>query len=186
MCDSQTFSFAGKYLRQKRIDFQLPYDILWQWKHNQVRARTSPRAEGLIRDLRKQQDSYMRTVATSCILMNILVAAAVQGKKAFASVLNGNRFHYSISCKVATPRVPAKRAALVCPQTFILVPRSHRAAWSRPGGFGCSASRLRNFRPYFSWPGPSRVEFICHSQAEIFLPRKREKASSGRVLFQGL
>lgn len=30
------FLVAGKYLRQKRIDFQLPYDILWQWKHNQV------------------------------------------------------------------------------------------------------------------------------------------------------
>ncbi|XP_059499070.1 histone-lysine N-methyltransferase ASH1L isoform X3 [Stegostoma tigrinum] len=27
---------VGKYLRQKRIDFQLPYDILWQWKHNQL------------------------------------------------------------------------------------------------------------------------------------------------------
>ncbi|KFW80394.1 Histone-lysine N-methyltransferase ASH1L [Manacus vitellinus] len=27
---------GGKYLRQKRIDFQLPYDILWQWKHNQL------------------------------------------------------------------------------------------------------------------------------------------------------
>ena len=26
----------GKYLRQKRIDFQLPYDILWLWKHDQV------------------------------------------------------------------------------------------------------------------------------------------------------
>ncbi|XP_053559190.1 histone-lysine N-methyltransferase ASH1L [Bombina bombina] len=26
----------GKYLRQKRCDFQLPYDILWQWKHNQL------------------------------------------------------------------------------------------------------------------------------------------------------
>uniref|UniRef100_A0A8C5PI26 ASH1 like histone lysine methyltransferase n=1 Tax=Leptobrachium leishanense TaxID=445787 RepID=A0A8C5PI26_9ANUR len=26
----------GKYLRQKRSDFQLPYDILWQWKHNQL------------------------------------------------------------------------------------------------------------------------------------------------------
>uniref|UniRef100_A0A3Q2XDE1 Ash1 (absent, small, or homeotic)-like (Drosophila) n=1 Tax=Haplochromis burtoni TaxID=8153 RepID=A0A3Q2XDE1_HAPBU len=24
-----------KYLRQKRIDFQLPYDILWLWKHDQ-------------------------------------------------------------------------------------------------------------------------------------------------------
>ncbi|NWU52687.1 ASH1L methyltransferase, partial [Dromas ardeola] len=28
--------FSWKYLRQKRIDFQLPYDILWQWKHNQL------------------------------------------------------------------------------------------------------------------------------------------------------
>lgn len=28
--------FLGKYLRQKRIDFQLPYDILWLWKHDQV------------------------------------------------------------------------------------------------------------------------------------------------------
>lgn len=28
--------FPGKYLRQKRIDFQLPYDILWLWKHDQV------------------------------------------------------------------------------------------------------------------------------------------------------
>ncbi|KPP71262.1 histone-lysine N-methyltransferase ASH1L-like [Scleropages formosus] len=27
---------VGKYLRQRRIDFQLPYDILWQWKHNQL------------------------------------------------------------------------------------------------------------------------------------------------------
>ncbi|XP_069806925.1 histone-lysine N-methyltransferase ASH1L [Dendropsophus ebraccatus] len=26
----------GKYLRHKRCDFQLPYDILWQWKHNQL------------------------------------------------------------------------------------------------------------------------------------------------------
>lgn len=32
---------SGKYLRQKRIDFQLPYDILWQWKHNQVRDKKS-------------------------------------------------------------------------------------------------------------------------------------------------
>uniref|UniRef100_A0A8C5VNZ8 Histone-lysine N-methyltransferase ASH1L n=1 Tax=Microcebus murinus TaxID=30608 RepID=A0A8C5VNZ8_MICMU len=30
------FFVSGKYLRQKRIDFQLPYDILWQWKHNQL------------------------------------------------------------------------------------------------------------------------------------------------------
>lgn len=30
------FFFLGKYLRQKRIDFQLPYDILWLWKHDQV------------------------------------------------------------------------------------------------------------------------------------------------------
>lgn len=30
------FIFSGKYLRQKRIDFQLPYDILWLWKHDQV------------------------------------------------------------------------------------------------------------------------------------------------------
>uniref|UniRef100_S4RJQ8 Uncharacterized protein n=1 Tax=Petromyzon marinus TaxID=7757 RepID=S4RJQ8_PETMA len=27
---------VGKYLRQKRIDFQLPYDIDWQWKHFQL------------------------------------------------------------------------------------------------------------------------------------------------------
>ena len=27
---------VGKYLRLKRIDFQLPYDIQWLWKHNQV------------------------------------------------------------------------------------------------------------------------------------------------------
>lgn len=31
---------AGKYLRQKRIDFQLPYDILWLWKHDQVNNHT--------------------------------------------------------------------------------------------------------------------------------------------------
>uniref|UniRef100_A0A8C4RN22 Ash1 (absent, small, or homeotic)-like (Drosophila) n=1 Tax=Erpetoichthys calabaricus TaxID=27687 RepID=A0A8C4RN22_ERPCA len=30
---------VGKYLRQKRIDFQLPYDILWQWKHNQLHKK---------------------------------------------------------------------------------------------------------------------------------------------------
>ncbi|NWT18417.1 ASH1L methyltransferase, partial [Vireo altiloquus] len=29
-------TWAFIYLRQKRIDFQLPYDILWQWKHNQL------------------------------------------------------------------------------------------------------------------------------------------------------
>lgn len=26
----------GKYLRLKRIHFQLPYDVMWQWQHNQV------------------------------------------------------------------------------------------------------------------------------------------------------
>ncbi|TRY65112.1 hypothetical protein DNTS_009668 [Danionella cerebrum] len=30
---------VGKYLRQKRIDFQLPYDILWLWKHDQLHKR---------------------------------------------------------------------------------------------------------------------------------------------------
>ncbi|XP_011478936.1 histone-lysine N-methyltransferase ASH1L isoform X2 [Oryzias latipes] len=30
---------VGKYLRQKRIDFQLPYDILWLWKHDQLSKR---------------------------------------------------------------------------------------------------------------------------------------------------
>ena len=32
----------GKYLRQKRIDFQLPYDILWLWKHDQVMSLVKP------------------------------------------------------------------------------------------------------------------------------------------------
>ncbi|KAK0153526.1 Histone-lysine N-methyltransferase ASH1L [Merluccius polli] len=27
---------VGKYLRLKRIDFQLPYDVLWLWRHNQL------------------------------------------------------------------------------------------------------------------------------------------------------
>lgn len=35
------FFFSGKYLRQKRIDFQLPYDILWLWKHDQVSSFTN-------------------------------------------------------------------------------------------------------------------------------------------------
>lgn len=35
-CPVFVFVFSGKYLRQKRIDFQLPYDILWLWKHDQV------------------------------------------------------------------------------------------------------------------------------------------------------
>uniref|UniRef100_A0A8C5DEN9 Histone-lysine N-methyltransferase ASH1L-like n=1 Tax=Gouania willdenowi TaxID=441366 RepID=A0A8C5DEN9_GOUWI len=30
---------VGKYLRQKQIDFQLPYDILWLWKHDQLHKR---------------------------------------------------------------------------------------------------------------------------------------------------
>ncbi|XP_036423085.1 histone-lysine N-methyltransferase ASH1L [Colossoma macropomum] len=30
---------VGKYLRQKRIDFQLPYDILWLWNHDQLYKR---------------------------------------------------------------------------------------------------------------------------------------------------
>ncbi|KTF95446.1 hypothetical protein cypCar_00018437 [Cyprinus carpio] len=30
---------VGKYLRQKRVDFQLPYDILWLWKHDQLYKR---------------------------------------------------------------------------------------------------------------------------------------------------
>lgn len=41
VCDLQTFLVSGKYLRQKRIDFQLPYDILWQWKHNQVQDKVT-------------------------------------------------------------------------------------------------------------------------------------------------
>ncbi|KAM6968062.1 uncharacterized protein FYW47_006756, partial [Aplochiton taeniatus] len=27
---------VGKYLRLKRIDFQLPYDVMWLWRHNQL------------------------------------------------------------------------------------------------------------------------------------------------------
>lgn len=27
---------SGKYLRLKRIHFQLPYDVMWQWQHDQV------------------------------------------------------------------------------------------------------------------------------------------------------
>ena len=32
---------VGKYLRLKRIDFQLPYDVLWLWRHNQVHFTTT-------------------------------------------------------------------------------------------------------------------------------------------------
>lgn len=42
------FFFSGKYLRQKRIDFQLPYDILWQWKHNQVQNKNVTRCQDSI------------------------------------------------------------------------------------------------------------------------------------------
>ncbi|KAJ8005041.1 hypothetical protein DPEC_G00142520 [Dallia pectoralis] len=27
---------VGKYLRMRRIDFQLPYDVMWLWSHNQL------------------------------------------------------------------------------------------------------------------------------------------------------
>lgn len=45
---------------------------------------------------------------------------------------------------------------------------------------------LRNFRPYFSWINPSRVEFIFHLQAEIFVLRKEEKLFNSFVLFKEL
>ncbi|XP_076137009.1 histone-lysine N-methyltransferase ASH1L-like isoform X3 [Alosa pseudoharengus] len=35
---------VGKYLRLKRIDFQLPYDIQWLWKHNQLHRKPDPPA----------------------------------------------------------------------------------------------------------------------------------------------
>lgn len=31
---------SGKYLRLKRIHFQLPYDVMWQWQHDQVNEHT--------------------------------------------------------------------------------------------------------------------------------------------------
>ncbi|MED6253873.1 hypothetical protein ATANTOWER_005965 [Ataeniobius toweri] len=30
---------VGKYLRLKRIHFQLPYDVMWQWQHNQLQSQ---------------------------------------------------------------------------------------------------------------------------------------------------
>ncbi|XP_015236048.1 PREDICTED: histone-lysine N-methyltransferase ASH1L isoform X2 [Cyprinodon variegatus] len=30
---------VGKYLRLKRIHFQLPYDVMWQWQHNQLQRQ---------------------------------------------------------------------------------------------------------------------------------------------------
>lgn len=45
---------------------------------------------------------------------------------------------------------------------------------------------LRNFRPYFSWINPSGVEFIFHLQAEIFIPRKKEKLFNSLPLFKEL
>lgn len=38
-CDHSSdlpFCAPGKYLRLKRIHFQLPYDVMWLWQHNQV------------------------------------------------------------------------------------------------------------------------------------------------------
>ncbi|XP_012994836.2 histone-lysine N-methyltransferase ASH1L isoform X1 [Esox lucius] len=30
---------VGKYLRMRRIDFQLPYDVMWLWSHNQLHKK---------------------------------------------------------------------------------------------------------------------------------------------------
>lgn len=30
---------VGKYLRLKRIHFQLPYDVMWQWQHSQLQRQ---------------------------------------------------------------------------------------------------------------------------------------------------
>lgn len=35
-CLTLTVGAPGKYLRLKRIHFQLPYDVMWLWQHNQV------------------------------------------------------------------------------------------------------------------------------------------------------
>jgi len=31
-----SFCPPGKYLRLKRMNFQLPYDVMWLWQNNQV------------------------------------------------------------------------------------------------------------------------------------------------------
>ncbi|XP_019619104.1 PREDICTED: histone-lysine N-methyltransferase ASH1L-like [Branchiostoma belcheri] len=36
---------VGKYLRQKRIDFQMPYDIWWQYKHNKLIPKIDERTK---------------------------------------------------------------------------------------------------------------------------------------------
>ncbi|XP_066274110.1 histone-lysine N-methyltransferase ASH1L-like isoform X3 [Branchiostoma lanceolatum] len=36
---------VGKYLRQKRIDYQMPYDIWWQYKHNKLIPKIDERTK---------------------------------------------------------------------------------------------------------------------------------------------
>jgi len=71
---------SGKYLRQKRIDFQLPYDILWQWKHNQVQDKKLLLAKIMVG---KKIAGFLHEscVYMFCILLNILIAATGRRRK---------------------------------------------------------------------------------------------------------
>lgn len=107
----------------------------------------------------------------------------------FAFVFHAENSHYSSSCKIATLGVSALTkiinlaadfyfgSAAVCGELVSDTPREN---WD------VLPAALRNFRPYFSWINPSRVEFIFHLQAEIFILRRGEKLFNSLVLFKEL
>lgn len=82
------FVFSGKYLRQKRIDFQLPYDILWLWKHDQVINlvedqvvfRVFPCSLGIILTACFKRDGPVKLHISMCFrLLNAFISTIVFG-----------------------------------------------------------------------------------------------------------
>lgn len=141
-----------------------------------------------IKSLRKNWFLH-ETVSIPCVLVNILEAATLWGRKGFAYVFNRNNFHYSLSCKIAIPGVSAAKShsfwsrllfwcvAALCSDLVLDTPRENSDVLP---------AALRNLSPYFSWISPSRVEFIFHLQAEIFLLRKEEKLFHSLILLKEL
>lgn len=54
---------SGKYLRLKRIHFQLPYDVMWQWQHDQVNEH----GWGGLRSLSDQKVADVISIRRICV-----------------------------------------------------------------------------------------------------------------------
>ncbi|KAL2084703.1 hypothetical protein ACEWY4_020221 [Coilia grayii] len=96
---------VGKYLRLKRIDFQLPYDIQWLWKHNQLHRKPDPPAyRKITSNVFVEVKPISEHTATQCSC-----AAPMESSTAKACV-DGDCPNRRVCVEVCGGRVPGRRA----------------------------------------------------------------------------